>query len=252
MRAVAADGYQEPDPPQQQGPPDDRPGSEEIPLEPSLPGPSYTDEREFARERDVVLLADWFCVGREESLLAAGDYLTANVAGESIVVVRNSDGLEGFYNLCRHRGSRICLKSEGRASVLVCPYHAWAYNLDGSLRSARYMAGDFDAKSHGLKSIHLRVVEGLVLISFAEDPRDLLNVRVRQLLPLAAEALSRLLPHPAGVDELNGPSPIQRLPIAHDPHIRADACVVEHVGRQADDRLHEIVLEEMPADLALT
>jgi phenylpropionate dioxygenase-like ring-hydroxylating dioxygenase large terminal subunit len=76
-------------------------------------------------------------------------------------------------NVCRHRGSRICLKSEGRASMLVCPYHAWAYNLDGSLRSARYMAGDFDAKSHGLKSIHLRVVEGLVLISFAEHPLDL-------------------------------------------------------------------------------
>jgi glycine betaine catabolism A len=150
VRTVAADGYQEPDPPQQQGPPDDRPGSDEIPLEPSLPGPSYTDEREFARERDVVLLADWFCVGREESLLAAGDYLTADVAGESIVVVRNSAGLAGFYNLCRHRGSRLVPVAESQPAAgtgrsgcaggaIRCPYHGWTYGLDGSLRSAPFL-----------------------------------------------------------------------------------------------------------------
>ena len=62
------------------------------------------------------------------------------------------------------------LKAEGNAKVLVCPYHAWAYNLDGSLRSARHMPEGFDRQSYGLKEIALKEVEGLVLISFAEQP----------------------------------------------------------------------------------
>jgi Rieske 2Fe-2S family protein len=124
--------------------------SEQIPLEMSLPGPSYTSEREFAREREGILFADWFCVGREESLAETGDYLAADVAGESILVVRNAGGLAGFYNLCRHRGSRLvpvagsqpaaspaCSGRAGRA--IRCPYHGWTYGLDGSLRSAPFL-----------------------------------------------------------------------------------------------------------------
>jgi glycine betaine catabolism A len=124
--------------------------SEQIPLEMSLPGPSYTSEREFAREREGILFADWFCVGREESLAETGDYLAADVAGESILVVRNAAGLAGFYNLCRHRGSRLvpvagsqpaaspaCSGRAGRA--IRCPYHGWTYGLDGSLRSAPFL-----------------------------------------------------------------------------------------------------------------
>ena len=124
--------------------------SEQVPLEMSLPGPSYTSEREFAREREGILFADWFCVGREESLAETGDYLAAEVAGESILVVRNAGGLAGFYNLCRHRGSRLvpvagsqpaaspaCSGRAGRA--IRCPYHGWTYGLDGALRSAPFL-----------------------------------------------------------------------------------------------------------------
>jgi glycine betaine catabolism A len=124
--------------------------SEPIPLETSLPGPSYTSEREFTREREAVLFADWFCVGREESVAAPGDYLAADVAGESILVVRNAGGLAGFYNLCRHRGSRLVPVAgsqpaaspacSGRAGRTIrCPYHGWTYGLDGALRSAPFL-----------------------------------------------------------------------------------------------------------------
>ena len=65
-------------------------GAAEIPLEKSLPGPSFTTEAEFAREREAVLFADWFCVGREETLAGPGDYLPADVAGESILIVRGA------------------------------------------------------------------------------------------------------------------------------------------------------------------
>jgi glycine betaine catabolism A len=124
--------------------------SEQIPLEPSLPGPSYTAEREFAREREAVLFADWFCVGREESVPGPGDYLAADVAGESVLVVRDAGGLAGFYNLCRHRGSRLVpvagsqpAASGARSGCLGgsirCPYHGWTYGLDGSLRAAPFL-----------------------------------------------------------------------------------------------------------------
>ncbi len=125
-------------------------GSARIPLETSLPGASYTAEQEFTRERDGVLFRDWFCVGREEALRAPGDYLTADVAGESILVVRDGGGLAGFYNLCRHRGSRLVpvagsqpaavgARSGCLAGPIRCPYHGWTYGLDGSLRSAPFL-----------------------------------------------------------------------------------------------------------------
>ena len=123
---------------------------EPIPLEHSLPRASYTEDSEFGRERERALFADWFCVGREESVPADGDYLAADVAGESILVVRNPAGLTGFYNLCRHRGSRLVptagaqpaaepVRSGCVASTLRCPYHGWTYSTDGSLRSAPFL-----------------------------------------------------------------------------------------------------------------
>ncbi len=79
-----------------------------VPLQRSLPGRSYTSEAEFARERDRVLLPGWFCVGRADGLTEPGCYLAADVCGESIIVARtDSGGLAGYYNLCRHRGSRL-------------------------------------------------------------------------------------------------------------------------------------------------
>jgi glycine betaine catabolism A len=122
-----------------------------VPLELSLPQASYIDEDDFRRERDAVLYPSWFCVGRAASLAAPGDYLTADIAGESILVVRGEGGaLGGFYNLCRHRGSRLVpperaepAAEPGRSGcfsqAIRCPYHAWTYGLDGSLRSAPFL-----------------------------------------------------------------------------------------------------------------
>ena len=122
-----------------------------VPLEPSLPRASYVGEAEFTRERDAVLFAGWFCVGRTESLAQPGDYLTADVAGESIVVARTAGGtLAGWYNLCRHRGSRLVPPATGQpsadpartgcfAGAVRCPYHAWTYGLGGELRAAPFL-----------------------------------------------------------------------------------------------------------------
>jgi Rieske 2Fe-2S family protein len=124
----------------------------EIPLARSLPRASYVDDAEFARERDAVLFSSWFCVTRAESLPRAGDYLAADIAGEAILIVRTPAGsLAGFYNLCRHRGSRLVPAAGGQpgaqwagsgcfaAGTIRCPYHAWTYGLDGRLRSAPFL-----------------------------------------------------------------------------------------------------------------
>jgi Rieske 2Fe-2S family protein len=127
-------------------------GKADVPLRRSLPKASYTCEAEFARERDGVLLPAWFCVGRADRLAEAGDYLTADVAGESVIVVRGEDGeLRGFDNLCRHRGSRLVPPEDAAPDAdgggcrfdgaIRCPYHAWTYGLDGTLRSAPFLPG---------------------------------------------------------------------------------------------------------------
>ena len=140
-----------------------------VPLERSLPGRSYTSEAEFARERDQVLLPGWFCAGRADGLTEPGCYLTADVCGESIIVTRTGDGgLAGYYNLCRHRGSRLVPQPISREFAarpptggepaagpptggpaaggrfdgsIRCPYHAWTYGLDGTLRAAPFLPG---------------------------------------------------------------------------------------------------------------
>jgi Rieske 2Fe-2S family protein len=128
----------------------------EMPLELSLPKASFTSESEFRRERDAILFADWFCIGRAERLAGPGDYLTADVAGESVIVVRGEDGvLRGFYNVCRHRGSRLVPPEDCEpvsqtgtgcfAGSIRCPYHAWTYGLDGTLRSAPFLP---DLRNH--------------------------------------------------------------------------------------------------------
>ena len=97
-------------------------------------------------------------------------FLTYEIGEESIIVVRGFDQqLRAFFNVCRHRGSQICLKKNGNIRRFVCPYHAWAYDLDGKLISARHMADDFDHSQHGLHRCQVEVLEGLIFISLASQ-----------------------------------------------------------------------------------
>ncbi|HYB08297.1 MAG TPA: aromatic ring-hydroxylating dioxygenase subunit alpha [Alphaproteobacteria bacterium] len=134
----------------------------------------YADPDVFAREIERLFIGHWLCAGHESSAPNAGDYFVVEIASESAIVVRGEDGrLRAFANVCRHRGSRIATAASGNARYLVCPYHAWTYGLDGGLRAARHMPADFDKSTHGLKPVNLRVIEGIVLISFAAMPLGL-------------------------------------------------------------------------------
>ena len=103
---------------------------------PTLPGRDYHASEVFELEREKVFFREWFYVGRADEAPEAGDFITADVVGESVLVVRGKDGrLRGFYNVCRHRGSRICdPETHGHAKgAIKCPYHAWTYSYEGQL-----------------------------------------------------------------------------------------------------------------------
>ncbi|MFD0009131.1 aromatic ring-hydroxylating dioxygenase subunit alpha [Streptomyces sp. NPDC127178] len=141
---------------------------DEAPLEVTLPGDAYLSEQAWRRERERIFLRQWVCVGREETIPDAGDYLQVDVAGESVLVVRDKDGsLKGFYNVCRHRGAQLvseeapavpdgaapCRSGRFRGAI-VCPYHAWTYALSGELRQARFLD-----ERHGLRREQLALHE---------------------------------------------------------------------------------------------
>jgi len=90
-----------------------------------------------------------------------------------MIVVRQPDGeVRAFHNVCRHRGSRVCLTEEGHAGKSDCPYHSWTYGLNGALLRARKMDDDFDASAYTLHSVPVRVVEGLIFLCLAQDPPE--------------------------------------------------------------------------------
>ena len=138
----------------------------------------YNSDEAYRHDIERIFMRHWTLAGHAASAPEPGDFFLFELAEESIIIVRGQDReLRAFANVCRHRGSRICLKSEGNAKVLVCPYHAWAYNLDGTLRSARYMPAGLDKKSYGLKKAHIAVIEGLVFVSMAKTPLSLEPLR---------------------------------------------------------------------------
>jgi len=105
----------------------------------AMPPSVYTSEEFLNRELSDIFSKDWFCVGRADALPNTGDYVTQDLAGQPIMVIRDKDGtLRAQSNVCMHRMSTL-LHGRGNARSIVCPYHAWTYNLDGSLRGAPAM-----------------------------------------------------------------------------------------------------------------
>jgi phenylpropionate dioxygenase-like ring-hydroxylating dioxygenase large terminal subunit len=139
----------------------------------ALPRAYYTDPAIFERDLDRMVLRHWFCAGHVSSLEKPGDYFLAELGRESMILCRAADGtIHALLNVCRHRGSRVCVLRSGSAAGggFTCPYHAWSYGLDGRLRAAREMPEGFRREDYGLKSLPVRVLEGLIFASFAAQP----------------------------------------------------------------------------------
>jgi Rieske 2Fe-2S family protein len=133
----------------------------------------YSDEEVYRADCEAVWRSGWLFAGHSCEISKPGQYFTLEVDSDSVVVTRDESGqARAFHNVCRHRGSIVCDKSEGEVKKLVCPYHRWTYNLDGKLFHAPGMQEELDKSQLGLKSIHTREVAGLIFISLAGEPPD--------------------------------------------------------------------------------
>jgi Rieske 2Fe-2S family protein len=127
----------------------------------------------FAQEQEKIFSKHWVLVGHQSQLAEAGDYFVAEVASESLIIIRDKGGeVHGFYNVCRHRGTRLREDRSGHLSAIQCPYHAWTYGLDGRLIGAPHMdqVPDFDKADYSLHAVNLALWEGLIFVNLAESP----------------------------------------------------------------------------------
>jgi Rieske 2Fe-2S family protein len=139
----------------------------------SLEQPFYTDPDLYHFEQKTWLARQWYVLGHASEVPDAGSFIVRDLLGESLIILRDAERVvRGYYNVCRHRGSRICA-ADGKASSLVCPYHAWSYRLDGTLRAAPAMSPDINLKALSLHSAPVREVGGVILGSLLGDPAKL-------------------------------------------------------------------------------
>jgi len=146
----------------------------------TLPQRYFTSVELFAREQERIFGRNWICLGHESEIPKAGAFLVGKVANESLLLVRDQPGtVRGFYNVCRHRGTRLCEESSGQlGGVIQCPYHAWTYALDGRLVGAPHMdnADGFDKTQYSLPSPKLAIWEGFIFVNLDENAAPLAKV----------------------------------------------------------------------------
>lgn len=153
-----------------------------------LPAWTYHSEAVFALERQHVFLNHWQVVGHVADLPAAGDWLAFDIMGERAVVMRGQDGVvRAFHNLCRHRGARVVDGVQGQCrGAIVCPFHGWVYNLDGTLRGVARpdSFGPMERERFHLKPIEMELFHGFIFLRFEPGPQP----AVAELLaPFAAD-----------------------------------------------------------------
>ncbi|MEY4871665.1 MAG: hypothetical protein RLZZ563_995, partial [Pseudomonadota bacterium] len=136
----------------------------------AMPKSVYTSAAFAEAEQTHIFARDWLCAGRADTLKEPGDYLTLQIAGEPVVVLRDRTGqLRGMSNVCRHRMSTL-LEGRGRVRAITCPYHAWTYNLDGTLRGAPAMTLNETFCKDQIALPQVRVVDWLGWIMVTLNP----------------------------------------------------------------------------------
>lgn len=154
-------------------------------IEMTLPSSWYLDHEIFKLEREHIFFKEWYCVGRDEDWPNPGDSKTIDVMGESIILLRNQEGaLRAFYNVCVHRGTRICSSGDDlgpdrlplkggviNGKLIMCPYHAWTYDLDGNLIAAPHMSEEmgFEKDKIHLHPVLVDTWGGFVFINMSPD-----------------------------------------------------------------------------------
>ena len=175
-------------------------------LQQSLPSPNYYSPEIYGREKDLIFCKEWFCVGREEQLAAPGSLLIADVVGESVLVARTKAGeLRAHYNVCRHRGSRLCTAPEDErwgvnlgggltaAGTIRCPYHRWTYSLDGTLLSAPFLSEseNFSKQQFSLYPVSLQTWGGFIFVNLSLEQHQIAQKALLAQLGRIPERFSR-------------------------------------------------------------
>ena len=161
----------------------------------TLAGEVYRSTEVFAAELDRIFGTMWLAVGREQDISEPGDYFTREIGPESILLLRGDDGVaRAFYNVCRHRGTRLISDDDGRKLERIqCPYHAWTYGLDGRLATAPLMEATegFSKEDYPLVPIRLDTWEGFFFVNL-DDKADSLESQITGLPDLSRFRLSTL------------------------------------------------------------
>ncbi len=162
----------------------------------TLPAVYYQDPAHFRKEVQNFFYDRWACVGREEQIAKPGDYFLIDHAGESLILTKDEGGTpRAFYNVCRHRGTRLCEKKEGTfKSRISCPYHAWSFGLDGALKSAPQMdeADGFCRDDYPLHAAHIATWDGHLYVNLSNNPvplREQLGTTWEKFRPWRSEEL---------------------------------------------------------------
>lgn len=138
----------------------------------TLPSRYYVDQDIYNQEIEKIFLHSWLYVGHVSDLPEVGSYVTDDLAGQPVVVVRTTENeVQAFFNVCQHRGHTLLVGRGKLNKRIVCPYHAWCYGLDGALLTARMTRDvpNFKNSDFGLKPIQHHIIAGLIFINF--DPQ---------------------------------------------------------------------------------
>ena len=144
----------------------------------TIPSPWYTDERVYELEQQTVFGNSWQMAARLDQVREPGHYITTEIGGEPILIVRGSDGeLRGFFNVCRHHAAAVMTEPEGHATHLRCPYHGWTYALDGALKGTPDFSGvcNFDRAENGLAPVEITTWEKWVFVRLNEKQNPSLD-----------------------------------------------------------------------------
>ena len=140
----------------------------------TLPRRFYADPDFYRAELERFYFNRWICAGRADQIPHAGDYFTRSLADESVIVTRDGSGtIRAVFNVCRHRGTRLCNQTEGHfADRIQCPYHAWTYGLDGRLLAAPHMEPEFRKEEYPLHRAGCEVWDGHIFVYLGHEGRD--------------------------------------------------------------------------------
>ena len=154
-----------------------------------MPGALFGRQDIFEKDIDIFFTRHWILVGVTADVPEPGDVSTIDIGKSSIILVRDDDEqVQAFRNVCRHRGARLKTAGKSTVGMLVCPYHQWTYDLDGSLKHAAHMGKDFDPKCKSLIPVHTRIVGTHVFVCLGEQPPE-------DIAHLEATLMPRLAPY---------------------------------------------------------